>query len=553
MNELQHVCLKHSFCRQSFASHAELTSHMKHCKKRTATTAHEVPGERDVRDGRDDVSDAHLLVENYGDEDCETPQACEDCTTGPDDANLKEFQDYSWVEDHDQTWNRNHFLNLQEKLFASLYGTEALTAVSFEEFTKKSKPQSCGFDRAKNFEFYALLQSMNLTENQSRSLLKFIHGLFNSHCKCGEEISCKLDKSYTKIVNASKKQYDFMRPKSVDLAWPKAWKMNEYKHEVRDLIIPYICPLEQLALKLVDPYIMFENSEEVMLEAEEMYNDEGKRVVSSCMTGDWAIKTQELMRRNLKKVPEERRLPESELILVPVIDYADGVTVGNRKHVTQNSALCTIGNFSIPFSKRTISKFSTGYIPDLKDYLNIPQLVEHLRTECGYNKTFIKDDIKYFQLQIERAYYTPITFLISKCWLEGVPMYVLGQGRVKEIHTVYAHQVGDMPAQRKHNTIKANSCNCCQWIADKQEVYNPQVHLNRNFDQIVELTTHATSIRDSQRAMVRLSGAQNEILKLLDGLGVYPIFNVHNAVASGMILNVLLTYVDINLLIMCLY
>jgi hypothetical protein len=53
--------------------------------------------------------------------------------------------------------------------------------------------------------------------------------------------------------------------------------------------------------------------------------------------------------------------------------------------------------------------------------------------------------------------------------------------------------------------------------------------------------------------MVRLSGAQNEILKLLDGLGVYPIFNVHNAVASGMILNVLLTYVDINLLIMCLY
>jgi hypothetical protein len=380
-------------------------------------------------------------LEDYKEDYPETLQACGDCTTGSSDAhlqNLEEFQDYSWVKESNIPWDRNAFVRLQEDLFASLYGTEALSATSFEDFADKCKPQTCGFDRAKNFEFYALSKSMSLTENQSKSLLKFIHGLFSSSCKCGQKIVCKLDKSFAKIVTASEKQYnEYMKSKNVKMNWPEAWKMDEYKHkdQLRDLVIPYLCPLEQIALKLVDPYTMFHNSEEITLEAKETYNAQGKRVVSSCMTADWAIKTQELMRQNSKNIPEEKRIPESELVLLPFIDYADGVTVGHRKHVTQNSALCTLGNFSIPFLKSPLSKLSVGYIPDLKDYVNIPQLMEHLRTVCGYKKTFIKDDIKYFQLQMERAFYTPITFMISKCWLEGVPMYVLGQGRVKEIHT----------------------------------------------------------------------------------------------------------------------
>ena len=115
-------------------------------------------------------------------------------------------------------------------------------------------------------------------------------------------------------------------------------------------------------------------------------------------------------------------------------------------------------------------------------------------------------------------------------------MFVLGECGVKEIHTAYAHQIGDMPAQRRQATIKAASCNSCLWKPSDGIPYDRTIHSKRDFRQIVELTKDAHIIRDKQRSGVELSDeGEKSILQICDVLGIYPIFNVHNAVASGML------------------
>jgi hypothetical protein len=525
----EHTCLKHAHCRRTFSSNVDLIKHQRGCRAEISHRNQKIPKISEdgdfgvVRESSDSDIDFH-------ESPLEKLQFEE----------LEELQDYDWITNHKQDWNPEEYVTLQQEMYSTLYGTEALNATSFEDFAKKCQPRSCDYNVQKNFEFFSLLRTMNLTHGESQSLLDFIHNLFHQKCVCKRQTMCPLDKSFSRITTTSEKQYKFMKFKEVRMKFPDSWKMGEFKHEVRDIVIKYLDPLAQIALKFVDPLIMFHNAEHVMLEAKEIYKNgiygaESKRVISNCMTADWAIRTQELMRRNLREIPSDERQSAADLIFTPFINYSDGVSVGFGKHVTQNSALASIGNFSIPFSKNELSKFSLGYIPDLQDFVNVPQLKEHLLTVCGFTKTFIKDDLKYFQLELDRGFWTSIHYLISKCWKEGARMFVLGEGGVKEIHTAYAHQIGDMPAQRKQATIKATSCNSCLWKPSECIPYDRTIHSKRDFRQIVELTKDAHIIRDKQRSGVKLSEGEKSILHMCDELGIYPIFNVHNAVASGML------------------
>jgi len=237
-----------------------------------------------------------------------------------------------------------------------------------------------------------------------------------------------IGKSWISIKRRNEKKYEFMKTKTATMPWPEEFEMETFAGNKRDIIIEYMCPLEQIAYKLVDPEIMLINREDVALEAEIMYlKDEygvidiNKRIISNLMSSDLAIETQQAIRS---------REGCSNSIIVPMPAYSDGVTVGGLKDVTQNAAMGTFGNLHLSLLKKRISKITIGFTPQLSSYINVPDLIAHLQS-IGYGKTAAVYHVKYFEMELDRFFWKNALYSITRSYIEGVSMFVLGHGVLK--------------------------------------------------------------------------------------------------------------------------
>ena len=110
------------------------------------------------------------------------------------------------------------------------------------------------------------------------------------------------------------------------------------------------------------------------------------------MSTKWAKDTEDMVCQN-----------DPMHIICPLILYTDGVAVGFNNQKSLQPIVDTIGNFSDKLMNKDEAKFTIGFIETLN--FSKTNILKHLRTKCGYSKTFAEEAFKHFTLQIHKAYF----------------------------------------------------------------------------------------------------------------------------------------------------
>jgi len=348
-----------------------------------------------------------------------------------------------------------------------------------------------------------------------------------------------IGKSWKSIKGRNEKEFEFMKTKKATMSWPDDFKMSSFAGEKRDLVLEYMCPLEQIAFKLVDPEIMFKNRDAISLEAEVMYAkdesgiiDVNERIITNLMTSDLAIETQQAIRS---------REGCSKSIIIPMPAYSDGVSVGGLKNVTQIAAMGTMGNMHLSLLKKRISKISIGYVPQLSSFVSIPDLIAHLQS-IGYSKTAAAYHVKYFEMELIRFFWKSALYSLTRAYVEGVSMYALGHG-VVTVHPFVPYVTADGPGAQDMTNIMRNSCLNCPWVSGKLDCeYDEETYPERDPTVIMDLCVKAEKYVKLLRTQQKSPPKQEPKIGLdenasafyaLKNMGIKPIVCVWNYIAMG--------------------
>ena len=227
------------------------------------------------------------------------------------------------------------------------------------------------------------------------------------------------------------------------IPFPTTWNMDEWNSVgVAPVPVQIIArdPYEVIAYKLIDPTLQYGWKDSILYESTLIHVGDNIECSNDLMTTSWARCTEANVRRF---VPDA--------ILIPLIIYGDGVTMGLRGNAKATPALATMGNFSDELQQRDISKMALGYLPDLK-YLNKEELLNHL-VKQGIGATKAANEIVKFGRHIENEFWRIVLKSLITFENVGVPMYILGKG-VKQVVIRLAFACGDDPALHRFCSIK---------------------------------------------------------------------------------------------------
>lgn len=489
-------------CQNCFKSVDELRRHKCGHRKRNI-------GIFPVETPEDNLEDNTFLEEEYIHADT-SPEEFKDCP-------WVEFQDYSWVDQESIPYDETEYISFQKEFYRSTFGESSLESKNINEFVNSIDGTKFVGENQKNREFFQLVDSMNISDNECQKLLDFIHS-----CQPVKTIN----KNWKAIVRAEKSEHSFMKYKSQSFSFPVHWRMETFQGKVLPLSVQYIDPLHQIAEKLIDPEIMFTYAEDVKLKAAKLYEEcqDPRRVIGHVMSANWAIETQDML---------HTRLGNEDGVLIPIIVYEDGVSVGHFNQVTETPCLGTLGNYSSKLMKKNVSKLNFGYLPELASYVTIPELILHLR-KLGYSKSKAKEEIKYFGMELRRFFWKCVFFSIAKCWKNGVGLYVLGRG-INKVYTCICFSDADDPAQRQVATLYSTACISCSFESRKREKYDEETHILRNASEIIALCAVAQEGYSKKRIANRahLTREEQEAIQKLDLMKVHPIVNIMNHVPMG--------------------
>jgi hypothetical protein len=94
------------------------------------------------------------------------------------------------------------------------------------------------------------------------------------------------------------------------------------------------------------------------------------------LLGTWAIKTQEML---------QKRFPgDDNHILIPLLLFCDGVSVGWGCNVTFENATVSVGNFPADLTRKLIGKMNIGFTSSVSNKdLHHTSLKTHLKHKLG--------------------------------------------------------------------------------------------------------------------------------------------------------------------------
>jgi len=129
---------------------------------------------------------------------------------------------------------------------------------------------------------------------------------------------------------------------------------------------------------------------------------------------------------------------------------------------------------------------------------------------------------------------------INYAWNKGVQYFVLGKGLLK-FYPCIAFFCGDDPCQHRISGIQESNtkhgCVYCLYPTLKGVVYDPQIHIPRNPNELKVLCSSAEHIYISQIAgignRIMPTIAQKKVLKALRNQNVHPHSNPFHFAAMG--------------------
>jgi hypothetical protein len=282
--------------------------------------------------------------------------------------------------------------------------------------------------------------------------------------------------------------------------------------------------LAQIALKLVDPNIMYAWKDHVKLDTYKTFDENGERTYGDLMTSRWAEDTEKELRD---------RVPSGKLL--PVSVYSDGVVMGSAKSAKAVTVLGTIGNFSDKLQNNIVGKFNLGYISAVQG-VDKESVLSHLRTKCGKNKSEADKSFQHFRLKLERKFWELCLGPIRLSNYSGIKLRVLGHDELSyTFHPYVSFAIGDEPAQQRMCGIYegngAMGCINCEFSLNNNRLYDrardpPRNHITvADACRIVE-SCQSTGDEESKHYA-------KESIEFLQSVSIHPLVNVLHTMPMG--------------------
>ena len=126
--------------------------------------------------------------------------------------------------------------------------------------------------------------------------------------------------------------------------------------------------MELIADQCVNPIIHFLWKDHVHIDYHKVTNSNNEDVYCDIMSSEWARKTLE----DIRKI-------DPNGLLVPIILYADGVSIGMNGNANVTPVMLTLGWYSKDLFKQDHGKMVIGYIDKLTN-ISEEELIKHLMT-----------------------------------------------------------------------------------------------------------------------------------------------------------------------------
>ena len=406
------------------------------------------------------------------------------------------------------------YKKLQEVFYDKSYGVDALGAMNLESFIEAvSTSSNHNMSDILLLKLYAFGRKCKLSRSTGDALLELIR-LFKP---CEE-----LPKSWKTVVSNFKKRTQHYRYVEKSIGWPSSWEMESWKisgQKPDEIIVRARDPLEMLSYLAVDPTIQFSWKEHVHYDTFSMTDiSTGENYVGDLMSSSWA--------KNTERVIRQEKNPEGKLM--PCLLYHDGVAMGHGANIKSVPVLGTCGNFSDELIRKNIAKFCLGFIPDITSTISVEALISHLM-ERGMSRTAAGKEVRWFNLHLEKEFWSMVTAPLKAASSRGAEMYVLGKGLIT-VYTFHPFSIGDDPAiHRQFGLYEGNSrfaCVTCEYPLRAGVFYNPDLHPRRDGNAIAEQCRNVNSgqLSDKEEKYVR---------KLLDNRCIMPFVNAFHHAFMG--------------------
>ena len=197
-------------------------------------------------------------------------------------------------------------------------------------------------------------------------------------------------------------------------------------------------------------------------------NNRNEKVFCDIMSSEWARKTL-----------EEIREIDPNGLLLPLLFYADGVSIGMNGKANVTPVMMTLGWYSEELFKQDISKMVIGYTDKLS-YIFDQILIKHLHEVKRFSRTNCEENIKYFKKQVFFKFWEVTLHSIKTAATRGILVKIIGHEEPKILFPRIAFHAGDDPAQHEVAAIKCGSNvkhNCIRCMYNYKECgqYNPEL------------------------------------------------------------------------------
>jgi len=145
------------------------------------------------------------------------------------------------------------------------------------------------------------------------------------------------------------------------------------------------------------------------------------------------------------KTLEEIHKIDPKGLLLPILFYADGVSIGMNGKANVTPVMMTLGWYSEELFKQDISKMVIGFIDKLSD-ISDQVLIKHLQeVNKGLSRTRCEDNIKFFKRQIFFKFWEVTLNSINAAANRGIFVKILGHEEPQILFPRIVFHAGDLP------------------------------------------------------------------------------------------------------------
>ena len=361
---------------------------------------------------------------------------------------------------------------------------------------------------------YLFAKSCNMSRANGDELLQLIRHFSPSSDLC-------LPKAWKSVTRAISEQTKFYNCHMETIPFPSHWEMDKWDIKngpcPEKVVIRVRDPLELIADQCVNPIIHFLWKDYVHIECYSKTNNRNEKVFCDIMSSEWARKTL-----------EEIREIDPNGLLLPLLFYADGVSIGMNGKANVTPVMMTLGWYSEELFKQDISKMVIGYIDKLSD-ISDEILIKHLHEVKRFSRTKCEENIKYFKKQVFFKFWEVTLHSINTAANRGILVKIIGHEEPKILFPRIAFHAGDDPAQHEVAAIKCGSnvrhnCIRCMYNSKECGQYNPEVDNFRDMTIIQQ-------IQDGEKTFLkylkgeRYTSEESNSLKDLQVKGYHTICN----------------------------